>query len=129
MDDQPEIKEASEKMVNAAEVVKNIVSQTVDATFELQKKNDEHMTSILSNALREVFDAHKESGRFVDVSRVPLLCKSIIDMQGNIKDIINKLDTKFVTSEAFWPVRAIAYGLVGIIMVSVVGALLMLIMK
>ena len=50
-------------------------------------------------------------------------------MQGNIKDIINKLDTKFVTSEAFWPVRAIAYGLVGIIMVSVVGALLMLIMK
>ena len=62
MDDQPEIKEASEKMVNAAEVVKNIVSQTVDATFELQKKNDEHMTSILSNALREVFDAHKNRG-------------------------------------------------------------------
>ena len=129
MDDQPEIKEASEKMVNAAEVVKNIVSQTVDATFELQKKNDEHMTSILSNALREVFDMHKESGRFIDISRIPLICKSIIHMHENIKDINNKLDSKFVTAEAFWPVRAIAYGLVGIIMVSVVGALLMLIMK
>lgn len=129
MDDQEQLKIAAEKTSTAADVVKKIVSETVDATYEIQKKNDDHMVGILSTALKEVFDMHKESGRFIDISRIPLICKAIIDMHENIKGINIKLDNKFVTAEAFWPVRAIAYGLVGIIMVSVVGALLMLIMK
>ena len=126
---EPEIKEESEKMSTAADVVKNIVAATTEATMEIQKRNDEHMTGILSNALREVFDLHKESGRFIDISKIPLLCKSVIEIHENIKEIKNKLDNKFVTIDMFSPVRMITYGLVGAILFAVIGALMMLVIK
>ena len=126
---EPELKEASEKVSTAADVVKNIVAATTEATVEIQRRNDEHMTGILSDALREVFDAHKESGRFIDVSRIPLLCKAVLDIHENIKDIKNKLDNKFVTIEMFSPVRMITFGLVGAILFAVIGALMMLVIK
>ena len=126
---EPEIKEASEKVSTAADVVKNIVAATAEATYKIQKKNDEHMTGILSNALREVFDLHKESGRFIDISRIPLICKSIIDMHENIKSINNKLDNKFVTTEMFWPVKTLVYGGLAVILTTIAAALMMLVIK
>jgi hypothetical protein len=39
-----------------------------------------------------------------------------------VEDLDKKLDT-FVTQDQFWPVKTIVYGLVGIIMISVVGTL------
>jgi hypothetical protein len=48
-------------------------------------------------------------------------------MSSNTERIIhieNKIDEKCVTKEEFQPVRLIVYGLVGIILVAVVGALI-----
>lgn len=49
-------------------------------------------------------------------------------MSEDIREIKLALHGSYVTKEAFGPVRALVYGLVGVIMVSVITALLMLVM-
>lgn len=92
------------------------------ATTEIKIR--EATTEALSTALRDVFGEGVASGRFVDVSRIPLICKSVIDTNERLKEISDKLDNKFVTKELFEPVRLIVYGLVGMIIVAVFGALI-----
>lgn len=92
--------------------------------------SDERITKALSEALRDIFDDKKSTGRFIDVSRIPLICKSIFDIHANIgeiKGMIKEQDKKFVNVDQFMPVKQIVTGLVGLILVGVVGALLSLI--
>jgi ABC-type phosphate transport system permease subunit len=46
-----------------------------------------------------------------------------------VAEIKEMLNNKFVTSEAFQPVKALVYGMAGIIMTSVVVALVALVVK
>lgn len=46
-----------------------------------------------------------------------------------IQTKLDELETKFVTRKEFEPVKAIAFGLVGMILLSIVGALLALVVK
>lgn len=45
-----------------------------------------------------------------------------------LKDIEQKLEMKYVSQDEFKPVKAIAFGMVALILTSVVGALLTLIL-
>lgn len=45
-----------------------------------------------------------------------------------VKDIEQKLEMKYVSQDEFKPVKAIAFGMVALILTSVVGALLTLIL-
>jgi hypothetical protein len=92
-------------------------------------KLDDPVTKALADALRDVFGEHTKSQRFVDVTRIPLICKSIFDTNENLKAINEKLDTKYVTKEAFNPIQKVVYGLISLILVSVVGAILVTIIK
>lgn len=42
---------------------------------------------------------------------------------------LDGLKQEFVTEKEFWPVRAIAYGLVGLILVSVIGAIVTMVLR
>lgn len=86
----------------------------------------EDAVEALAIALREVFGDEKGQ-RFVDVSRIPLLCASVINTNKAIEEINKKLDDKFVTKEAFDPVRKIVYGVVALMLTAVVTALLALV--
>jgi hypothetical protein len=59
--------------------------------------------------------------------------KTRLEINGRIDHLENKIDSNYVTREEFVaqinPIRAIAYGLVGIVMLSVVGAILSLVLK
>jgi len=88
------------------------------------KGDDERITRNLSEALRDVFGENKTSGRFIDVSRIPLICKSIEDIHEQIKLINDKLDDKFVTKEAFGVVQKIVFGAVGVILATTLGLVL-----
>lgn len=55
------------------------------------------------------------------------ISENIVFIKAEITDIKSKLDNKYVTIESFLPVRNIVYGLVGLILVSVVGALIALV--
>lgn len=45
----------------------------------------------------------------------------------SVDDLNNKIDHNYVTKDQFEPVKRIVYGLVGLILVAVVGALLSLV--
>lgn len=83
------------------------------ATFDAIKK-----------AVQEAFSAEGGDKRFIDVSRVPLICQAIVGIHDDIKDIKDKLDQKFVTRESFTPVQRVVYGLVGLILTAVMLAIL-----
>lgn len=106
----------------AAKIAQQLVADTLVAS-------DERISKQLTTALRDIFGEHQASGRFIDVTRIPLLCKSVIDTNTRLGKIEEKLDNKFVTIEAFTPVRSIVFGLVGTILFAVIGAVLMLVVK
>lgn len=58
-----------------------------------------------------------------------LFAQSLLAIQGDIHEINLKLDSKYVTKEEFSTVKSIAYGLVSLIMVSVVGGVMALLFK
>ena len=50
-------------------------------------------------------------------------------IQQSVKDIQAQLANSYVTRQEFEPVKRIVYGMVGVILVTVVGALLVLVLK
>jgi hypothetical protein len=50
-----------------------------------------------------------------------------------MKDLLDKIDQRlerdYVTQEEFRPVKAVVYGLIGLIMTTVIGALITLVIK
>lgn len=122
-------KTAVELVSNAAETGKSIIANAVRISGETVQTNEEHMTKSLSNALRDVFGENVNSGRFIDTSRIPLICQSILGIEKSIEEIKDGMNTKFITTDAFWPVKTIVYTGVGLVLTAVVGALLALVFK
>lgn len=86
---------------------------------------DEQTRREIRDAVQEAFSTSTSDGRYIDVSRVPLICQSIIGIDSKLDD----MRADMVTQDQFWPVKTIVYGLVGLILVAVVGALLVLVVK
>lgn len=63
--------------------------------------------------------------RFLDLERVPLICRDI----AQIKEMLEKQGKSLVTQDQFWPVKTLVYGMVGIILMGVVVALMALVIK
>lgn len=76
----------------------------------------------VKQALTEVLDSQLADGRYVDVSRIPLICQSIVGIHTDIKEIKETLKESVVTQEAFSPVKNIVYGMVGTILIGFFGA-------
>lgn len=49
------------------------------------------ITKAISDSLRNIFEEGEKAGRFIDVTRIPLICASIVDMHQNINSIQNNL--------------------------------------
>ena len=84
--------------------------------------NQTQATKALAEALRQVFGEGQERQRFIDITRIPLICQSIINISDDLKAINLKLDEKVVSQDQFGPVKAIVYGLVSTILLAVLGA-------
>ncbi len=82
---------------------------------------DDRMKREIEEAVIRALSANMDNKRFLDVSRIPLICQSIVGID-------EKLD-KLVTQEQFWPVKVLVYGLTGIILTSVIASLVMQIIK
>jgi hypothetical protein len=46
-----------------------------------------------------------------------------------MKEKLDKIDGQFVTQSEFWPVKVLVYGCAGIMLSSIVGALVYLVIK
>jgi septation ring formation regulator EzrA len=94
----------------------------------------------IEKSAREVLRVLAEEGkgekRFIDVSRIPLICQSIVNMGEDIREIkegmknlgeLNIAMTKL--SADFDPVRKIVYGIMAVLGLSVLGAILALVWR
>lgn len=124
IDEQKAAAELLAKAVAAAQAVTEKAQQVAESLTLVTKTNDERVSKLLTDALKDAFGEHASSGRFVDVTRIPLLCKSVLDTNERLKGIEDRLDNKFVTNDIFNPVKSIVYGMVGAILLAVIGALL-----
>ncbi len=97
--------EASQRATETAKVAAEAVEISRMAQAALVKaENTEQGIKMLSESLRKVFGEYEESRRFIDISRIPLICKNINDMHGNIeemKHMIEGLDGKFINVDKF----------------------------
>lgn len=66
-----------------------------------------------------------QNKRFLDLERVPLICNDIAEIRKMLEEQKNTL----VTQDQFWPVKTLVYGLTGMMLVSIVGALMTLIIR
>ncbi len=123
----PEAEEASRIAVHAQ---KNAAQAVEMARAAQMQAHDEITTKALATALREVFGEQEESQRFIDTKRIPLICKDISEMRGNISDIKEMFiaaDKRYVNQDQFSPVQKLVYGVVALILTAVMGALIALV--
>jgi hypothetical protein len=122
---------AAKAIIDEAQAVaKNLVDTAARTAARMTENTDDRTTKMLADALREVFGENTSSNRFIDITRIPLICQSINGIHENLtelKQMMKDTDTNHVQQEEFKPVKLIAYGLVSIILLTVVGALLSLI--
>lgn len=90
----------------------------------------ERTTQSLAAALRQVFGENQDARRFIDVTRIPLICQSINGIHESLKEIqrsIDNFDSKYVTHELFSPYKSVLNIIGGLVIVAVVGGLLTLV--
>jgi hypothetical protein len=109
--------EAVQAQAVAAEAIESARMAQLQAMLD---KSDERIASTIVTALRDVFDDKRSSGQFIDVSRIPLICQSIIDMRGDLKLIRDSI----VTKEEFGPVRYLVYGACLLILIGFFGSII-----
>lgn len=62
-------------------------------------------------------------------TKVALMQQSIEFIKGEVTQINEKLDNKYVTKEEFAPVKKVVYGMVTIVLVAVFTAVVYLVVK
>lgn len=122
-----EIATAAEKAVDAAMASRNAVHAARNAQQAIEVAREAQLASAIATAVKEAFNIEDNTGqkRFVDVSRVPLICQAIIGIQQSL----TKIEENMVTKETFSPIRSLVYGMVGLVLTGVVGALLTLVLR
>lgn len=90
MDEEMEAVVSNKIIADAVLVARKVIDRAEAVAEKLaQAKNthNEQVTKSLSDALRDVFGENLTSGRFVDVSRIPLICQSIFQTKERLDDI------------------------------------------
>ena len=103
------------------------VNATAVAQEAVEKAREAQMLAVVTKAFEATFNITDSTGqkRFLDVTRVPLICQSIVGIHQKLEDI----QLNMVTKEAFWPVKTLVYGLNGLLLTGIVGSLLLLLFK
>jgi hypothetical protein len=103
------------------------INATAVAAEALQKAQEAQMLAVVTKAFEATFNITDNNGqrRFLDVTRVPLICQSIVGISQKLESI----EENMVTKEVFWPVKVLVYGFVGLSMTAIVGALFALVIK
>jgi hypothetical protein len=62
-------------------------------------------------------------------TEITALQKDMEYVKERLDEIVDKLDTKYVTKDEFAPIRALVYGCASIMLTAVVGSLVYLVIK
>lgn len=73
--------------------------------------------------------ANKSTRTAREDTQIAVMANDVVYIKDAVKTLNDKVDHNYVTKEEFRPVKQIVYGLVGLILVSVVGAVMALIVR
>jgi len=104
----PESKEAIHKAKSAAQAAELAREVQMNSAIEAAALTTR---AALADALRDVFGENAKSGRFIDITRIPLICASIVQMHEDLATI---------KSHMAWGVRII----IGAVLVAVLATVL-----
>lgn len=90
---------------------------------------DEQTLHAIEEAVERAFGVGVKDKRYIDVSRIPLICQSIVQIGKDIAELKERVGAEYVTQDQFAPIKSVVYGLVGIILMAVVGALTAMVLK
>lgn len=125
--------EAARDVSNTAgTVAAEVVVEAARAAKTVAQHSDERTTQALADALREVFGENQRSNRFIDVSRIPLICMNINGIHESLGKLVRwteDADARYVNQDQYEPVKKAMYGLITLILIAVVGAIMALIIK
>ena len=102
---------ASKVVADAADEASRIAMKATITAAEASVNHEREMVKVLVEALRQVFGENQDSGRFIDVSRIPLICQNI----NNMHQRIEKIDGNIT-----WIVRLI----IGAVVLALLGLVL-----
>ena len=60
-------------------------------------------------------------------TQVAVLTQATMDIKSDVIEIKAKLDSRYVSKDEFEPIKKLVYGVVGLILTTVIGALLALV--
>jgi hypothetical protein len=84
---------------------------------------DSNTSDAITKAVQQAFSVEGGDRRYIDITRIPLICQSIVNIEQNLVKIDTKLDSSFVTKNEFLPVKTLVFGFVGLILIAVVTAI------
>lgn len=92
-----------------------------------ENKNLELVKVALEDTLKKVFGEGVDAGRFIDVTRIPLICQSVINMHTSQEEM--RKDIKGINEKLgdIGILKKIVYGASAMILASVLGALIALV--
>lgn len=90
---------------------------------------DQSALNAIEAAVLKAFGSEVEKGRYLDVSRIPLICQNINTMHDDLSEMKTIMQEKLVTQDQFWPVKTFVYGIVTIMLTAVVVAIISLVIK
>lgn len=79
--------DAAELTTKAVETAKNLIEEAATRAEELVTRQRVSTTETIVDALKKVFDSEVESGQFIDVRKIPLICLKIVDINKQIDSI------------------------------------------
>ncbi len=105
---------SEEARQRANEAMMEKVAQDIAASLKRGMPDAASIGEAVSKAVQREMDPEK--GRFVDISKVKLICQAVIGIEHKLAEIIetskqvkrdldNRLDEKYVTKEAFEPFK------------------------
>ena len=109
-----------------------IESKTAEAAHAAAVAEEAHQEALEARLHDRVMQSVQEAirtemspdrGRYVDLSRVPLICQAIL----GINEKMSNITSNMVTQDQFWPVKTLVYGFVAIVLFAVVAALILLV--
>ncbi len=78
-----------------------------------QQARDVHMAGAIAKAIRELFSIEDSSGqkRYIDITRVPLICQSIVGIDNRLKAIEDnqKWATRVILGAVFLAIIAMLF--------------------
>lgn len=124
-----EAKAASQQAVHAQ---KN-AAQAVETARAVQAQAiQDSTTQSFIEAIKQAFGSYTDQQRFIDLKQVPLLCKQVLSIHDDIKEIKEMMrtnDARYVNQDQFAVVKALSYGLAGAVLSGFVAALLALVFR